>query len=506
MPVRRRPRGRGPGHAVPATLRPAPAASRVHRCGRGGGRQWVTATRVPRPPARRTGRIARRRATRPCRRAAVVPAASCAASCRHPCMPSVKRRLARQRVFVHIAPRPRQRFRAASGLAAHDLEDRHVVVLECIRAAGKIHAPDAEFFVVDEGFRLVGLRLEVFRPDVERARIVPAQAFDVNRFEPAALRRFEREADVRQLAVREHVAVDEFAAAERRLAAFRVGRRDPVVHRDAVVGEQVMDAREVERQVLAADVLEHPDARDAVELAFDLAVILQTNLDPVFQPRGLYTRGRQVELVLRQRHAETRRAELLRGAQHERTPAAADVEQALAGLELDLRQDVVDLLDLRGGEILVAVLEVRTRVHHVLVEPQLVERVRDVVVVLDRLLVGALRMIEVAFHARELARARHGAAGERVADVDDVRQLAFDVDLALHVRLAEIVEARFEQQRQRRRAVYLQRDLRCAEGAEIELLAVPQHEARRYVRFRPYFVRPLCQLLFPEHLDSPFVR
>lgn len=480
---------------------PVRPASRIHRrCRR------ARATRVRRPSARRTGRTVRRRATRWRRRAAVVAAAPCAASCRHPCMPSVRRRLARQRVFVHVAPRPRQRFRAASGLAAHDLEDRHVVVLERIRAAGQIHAPDAEFFVVDELSRFVGFCFEVFRPDIERARIVPAQAFDVNRLESAALRRFEREADVRQLAVRKHVAIDEFAAAERRFAAFRVGRRDPVIHRDAVVGQQLADAREIERQVLAADVLEHPDARDAVELAFDLAIILQTNLDPVFEPRGLHAGGREVELVLRQRHAETRRAELLCGAQHERAPAAADVEQALAGLQLDLRQDVVDLLDLRGGEILVAVLEVRARVHHVLVEPQLVELVRDVVVVLDRLLVGALRVIEVALHAGELACAGHGAARERVADVDDVRQLAFDVDLALHVRLAEIVEARFEQQRQCRRAVHLQRDLRCAEGAEIELIAVPQHEARRYVRFCPYFIRPLCQLLFPEHLDSPFVR
>lgn len=379
-------------------------------------------------------------------------------------------------------------------------------MLERIRAAGQIHAPDTEFFVVDELSRGVGLRLEVFRPDIERARIVPPQAFDVNRFEAAALCGFQREADVRQFAVREHVAVDELAAAERRLAAFRVGGRDAVVHRDAVVGEQVVDAREIERQVLAPDVLEHPDARDAVELAVDLAVVLQPDLDPVFQPGGLHARGCQVELVLRQRDAEALRAELLRGAQHERAPAAADVEQALAGLKPDLGEDVVDLLDLRGGEILVAVLEVRARVHHVLVEPQLVELVRDVVVILDCLLVGALRVIEVALHARQLARARHRAARERVADVDDVRQLALDVDLALHVRLAEIVEARFEQERQRRRAVDLQRHLRRAEGAEIELIAVPQHEARRYVRFRPYFVRPLCQLLFPEHLDSPFVR
>lgn len=65
--------------------------------------------------------------------------------------------------------------------------------------------------------------------------------------------------------------------------------------------------------------------------------------------------------------------------------------------------------------------------------------------ILDRLPVRRFGMIEVAPHARQLARAGDGIARQLVADIDDVRQLAFDVDLALHVRLAEIVEARFEQ-------------------------------------------------------------
>ena len=230
---------------------------------------------------------------------------------------------------------------------------------------------------------------------------------------------------------------------------------------------------EVPRQVLAADVLEHADARDAVELAFDVAIILQTDLDLVFEAGVLHALRREIELVLRQRDAHAPRAELLRRAHHERAPAAADVEQALAGLQLDLGEDVVDLLDLRGGEIFVAVLEVRARVDHVLVEPQLVELVRDIVVVLDGLLVRRLRVIEVASHARELARARHGASRERVADVDDVRQLAFDVDLALHVRLAEIVEARFEQIGQRGCALHVQRDLRRGETARSHVAGHP---------------------------------
>src|ERR1700692_1848645 len=47
-------------------------------------------------------------------------------------------------VRVHIMPRPRQRLRAAAGLATDDLVDRHVVVLERVGAAREVHAPDAK--------------------------------------------------------------------------------------------------------------------------------------------------------------------------------------------------------------------------------------------------------------------------------------------------------------------------------------------------------------------------
>ncbi|MNK35689.1 hypothetical protein D3C87_542200 [compost metagenome] len=337
-------------------------------------------------------------------------------------------------------------------------------------------------------------------PVAQRLRVVAAQVLHVEGFEPALLHGLQRQADVRQLAVGEHVAVDEVAAAVRHAAALGVGRGDAVVHDDAVVGQQLLHALEVLGQVLAAHVLEHADAGDAVELARHVAVVLQADLDAVLQAGGLHALGREVELVLRQRDAHAARAELLRRADHQRAPAAADVEQRLPGLEFDLGEDVVDFLQLRGGQVFVAVLEVGARIDHVRIEPELVERVRHVVVVLDGFLVRRLGVREVAGHALQRAAGLvERGLRQAVGDVDHVAELAFDVDLALDVGLAQVVERGLQHQRQRRGRFHVQRDRRSAEVTEVVGLAVPQGEPRGQVGPCADRGAPLRQLLFPKH-------
>lgn len=93
--------------------------------------------------------------------------------------------------------------------------------------------------------------------------------------------------------------------------------------------------------------------------------------------------GGRFELVARQRHAHAVRAKVLGRAQHQGAPATTDVQQPLARLQADLGEDVVQLLALGGGQVLVAVLEVGAGIDHALVQPEPVEVVGDVVVVLD---------------------------------------------------------------------------------------------------------------------------
>lgn len=280
-----------------------------------------------------------------------------------------------------------------------------------------------------------------------------------------------------------------------------------MVHGDAAIGQQLVDAAEIARQVLAPDVLEHADAGDAVELAGQVAVVLDADLDLVLQAGGAHALGGEVVLVLRQGHAQAARAVLLRGAQHQRAPAAADVEQRLPRLQADLGEDVVDLLHLRFVEGLVAIFEVGAGVDHVLVQPQLVEVVGDVVVVLDRFLVALLGVGEVAHHAGQRAAAGGGGRGSQaVADVDDVGQLAVQVDLPLDIGFAEVVERGGEQQRQGAGFAHRQRDGGLVETAQFVLVAVPQAQAYWEVGRLADLLDPVLELavnrLVEKHVDA----
>ena len=94
---------------------------------------------------------------------------------------------------------------------------------------------------------------------------------------------------------------------------------------------------------------------------------------------------------------------LARGVNRQASPTAADVEHPLAGLQLELAADQLELGALGVLERRRSGLEQRAAVGHRLVKEQGEELVRDVVVVADRLGVAALRV----------AVARAGAARRR---------------------------------------------------------------------------------------------
>src|SRR5262245_25059124 len=79
---------------------------------------------------------------------------------------------------------------------------------------------------------------------------------------------------------------------------------------------------------------------------------------------------------------------MLGGVAREGAPSAADVEKFFAGPQTQLAADHVELVALRGGEVVVPVFEIGAGVDHLGIEKERVERVRQVVVVLNVLLVG----------------------------------------------------------------------------------------------------------------------
>ena len=143
----------------------------------------------------------------------------------------------------------------------------------------------------------------------------------------------------------------------------------------------------------APDVLGEPDGADGVEPGLgDVAVVAVPDLDEVAQATAGDLLLGPERLVARQGHAQGLHAVVLGGVHRHLAPPAADVEQAHARLQRQLvgHQGVLGELRVLERRRLVRVR--RAGVGHRRAEDQLVEAVRDVVVVLDRLGVAGLRV------------------------------------------------------------------------------------------------------------------
>ncbi len=144
--------------------------------------------------------------------------------------------------------------------------------------------------------------------------------------------------------------------------------------------------------IVHADMLEHADRCDLVVLAVERVVVAQLELDLVLQAEPLNLRLGEIELLLRQRHAVRLHAVVLRSVADQRAPAAANVEEALALREPQLAADHLQLVALRLREVIAPLDEVSAGVNHLRIEEERVERIGEVVVVLDVVLVAADRL------------------------------------------------------------------------------------------------------------------
>ena len=187
--------------------------------------------------------------------------------------------------------------------------------------------------------------------------------------------------------------------------ARRAHVADRVQQHDAVLAQQIVHLGEELRVVVDADVLEHADRYDAVELLPYLAVVAQLEAYPVGQPRLARPLVRQLVLLLGQRDAGD--IDLLEACEIERelAPAAADVEHLEAGLEVELGGDQAQLVLLGLLQRFGVVEEVGAGILHPLVEEELVEVVAEVVVVRHVLLrlADRVRLLEALEAARDAA-------------------------------------------------------------------------------------------------------
>jgi len=170
--------------------------------------------------------------------------------------------------------------------------------------------------------------------------------------------------------------------------------------------------------------LKHPHADDLVvgPGRVQVAVVAILNPRPLGHPRPRDPLPRVVHLRLAQVDPGGVDSVVLRGVDHQPAPPAADVQQALAGLQAQLAADVLELGRLRRVQVVGLAPEVGAGVGHRLPQEQGVEVVTDIVVVGDGGPVAAAGMARAlqagrlppvaVFLRRERGRQAEGQAGQ----------------------------------------------------------------------------------------------
>ena len=297
------------------------------------------------------------------------------------------------------------------------------------------HPPEAGI----EHRRDVGIGHESLAPDAAGLGVVQAQDLDVGDPQVGLL---DGRDDFRQagdVAAREDVFLGEGVGGAR-----PVHLADRVNQGHAVVVQQAMDGLEIGPEVRRADVFQHADRDDAVELLVQVAIVGQAEVGLVGQARLLGALLGQGQLLGRQGDPGHLGAEVLGQGHGEAAPARADVQRLHARLDQQLAADEGLLRRLGLFQRHVRTLEIGAGILHVGVEEPAIELVGDVVVVGDVLARGHAVVDLLDAPLQRLAEAAQGRAALGFAPAalaHDRQQLVdralFEDDVAFHVAFAE---------------------------------------------------------------------
>ena len=262
----------------------------------------------------------------------------------------------------------------------------------------QIHLPHpAEPLVVELAYPLAVV-LETAPPGAQRLGVVEAQDLDVGDPQPGPLGFGDDLGQGRRIAAREDVLAQPGVGRARSVhAADRVQQGDPVGR------QELAQPAEIGRVLVDPDMLEHADRDDAVVASGLLAVVAQVKPHPVAEARRRGAPRRHLVLLLGQGEPGDVGAAFAGEIERQPAPARADIEHPQSRAQQQLCRDVALLVLLRGVEIVLGRPEIRTGILPVVVEEQLIELVRQIVVVGD-----------VAARARDrvvLVQAPHEAAG-----------------------------------------------------------------------------------------------
>ncbi len=194
--------------------------------------------------------------------------------------------------------------------------------------------------------------------------------------------------------------------------------------------------------ILPTDVLQHADGDEGVIVAIDVAVVVLDVLDPIAQSFARRALRREAHLLMGDVVGTHPGAVVDRHVPSQRPPAAASLHHPVTGLEAEFAADVIELrlLGLLDGEVGLRI--VRAGVLHLAIEPQAIEFIAQIVMVVDVRL-RARQGIEARTPGHQPVRAReqhavgeaHGPA--RVQLAQHLHQIAVDAQATGAVLVAE---------------------------------------------------------------------
>ena len=260
-------------------------------------------------------------------------------------------------------------------------------VFESDGAAGQVQFPGSPGFLIHRLEAGIATRVQAPHPRAAGEGVVPSKILDIQNLKTNALRSSNHLVNVQDLKARENVARKEHAL---RVALHRSGPRDPVIQKQSIRRQQAVYFLKIRFKLRPADVLEHPDGRDLVELAGHVAVIHFADRHRRRQPLLPHPLRRVLRLPVAQRASAGGGAETLGGVDDQRSPSATDIEKAVSILHAKLPADVVELGKLGLIERILPwrparplrntrFLEIRTGVHHARIQKLAVELIGTVV-------------------------------------------------------------------------------------------------------------------------------
>ncbi|MNC37141.1 hypothetical protein D3C75_856960 [compost metagenome] len=224
--------------------------------------------------------------------------------------------------------------------------------------------------------------------------VMQSQAFHVDHFQPSFTDARRHHGQMRQLAIGEYVASNELSSTAAYRATVDMLGRNTMVHHQATLSHCCKQALAIQLQIGMANVFEHANADHFVKAAIlgQFSIVEQLEFHQVFQAICLDARTSQFQLLFAQGNTQYFCAEVPGGITGQASPATADIQQVVAGLQSQLATQVVELLVLGYLQAFLTRFEIGARVSHVLVKPELVELVGKIVVVGNSLGVGRLVM------------------------------------------------------------------------------------------------------------------